>query len=73
MRKHSSCDGSPAIAVCSALAGVLIFSARESYSAYCNHINDGVGGDYLFLTWLCALALVAVVAFGIQHGIRYGF
>ena len=73
MRKYNSCDGSPVTAVCAALTGVLIFATREGYAAYCHHINDNAGDDYLLLTWLGALALIGVVGYAVQHGIRFGF
>ena len=73
MRKSNSCDGSPTIAVCAAIGGVIGFLTRESYVAYCNHIADDVGRDYLVLCWIGGASLIVVALYAIQHGIRFGF
>ena len=57
-----NCDGSPVIAVCAAIVGVICFITNEGYKA-----------GNLTLLWIGVVALVIVIGYAIQHGIRFGF
>lgn len=68
MRKNNSCDGSDASAVSAVLFGLIAFLTYQFYLAYRNEARS----EYLIMTVIGTVLLVAVALFTIVYEIRIG-